>query len=210
MSRTSGRTSIGTPKTWHRAGSKPGLPSVWSWVREIGRAVGGEARAEAIAEERIDSAHPEPARLLRLLHGLVVLEQPGELGRGEVGVEGQAALLLDLVLPVGQAVEDLLRALVLPDDDRAEGLAGLGVPGEHRLALVVEAAGHDLAGRLLQQLGHGLHDRGQHLLAVLLDPARLGVAVLLVAAGLSHRLEALVEEHRLDGGCALVDAEGQW
>ena len=103
---------------------------------------------------------------------VVVLEQPGELRGREVGVEGQAAAALDLLLAVADAVENLLRALVLPHDDRAERRAGLRVPGEHRLALVVEAAGDDLPGRVVEQLGDRLHDRGQHLLAVLLDPAR--------------------------------------
>ena len=34
VSRTSGRTSGGTPKRWHSHGSKPGVPSVCSCVRE--------------------------------------------------------------------------------------------------------------------------------------------------------------------------------
>ena len=75
-----------------------------------------------------------------------VLEQPGELGGREVGVEGKAARRLHLLLAIGEPIEHLLRALVLPDDDRAQRLARFRVPGEHRLALVVEPGGDHLAG----------------------------------------------------------------
>ena len=47
----------------------------------------------------------------------------------------------------------------------------------------------------------------EHLLAVLLDPPRLRMAVDLVAARLAHGLEPLVEQRRLDAGRSLVDAE---
>ena len=91
----------------------------------------------------------------------------------------------------------------------AERLAGLGVPGEHRLALMVESTGHYLLGRAGQQLGDGLDHDGQHLLAVLPHPARLGMAIDLVAAGLGHGTQLLVEQRRLDSGGPLVDAEQQ-
>ena len=174
-----------------------------------GRGVGGEACAEAVAEERVHRPHPQGASLAGALDLLGVLEQPGELRGGEVGVEGQPARRLDLLLALAEPVEDLLGALVLPDDDRAQRHAGLGIPGEHRLALVVEPAGDDLPGRVGEQLGDGLDDRGEHLLAILLHPPRPGVAVDLVAARLPHRPQPAIEEHRLDPGGALVDAEQQ-
>ena len=109
---------------------------------------------------------------------------------------------------LAQPVEHLLRALVLPDDDRRQRRAGLGVPGEHRLALVVEPARDDLArGASSSSSADRLDDRGEHLLAVLLDPAGLRMAVDLVAARLAHGPQPLVEQRRLDAGRALVDAE---
>src|SRR4029077_12625291 len=66
---------------------------------------GGEAGAEPVAEERVHGPHPQPAGIAGLLDVVVVLEKPGELGGGEVGVEGEAAELLDLVLAIRELVE---------------------------------------------------------------------------------------------------------
>ena len=68
-------------------------------------------------------------------------------------------------------------------------------------------AGDDLVVGASEQLGDGLDDGREHLLAVLLDPAGLRVAVHLVAARLAHRPQPLVEQRRLDPGGALVDPE---
>ena len=190
-------------------GAEAGLAQRVELRARRGRRIGGKARAEAVTEERVDRAHAQRPGLERVRHGLVVLEQPGQLGGGEVGVEGEATELLDLGLMVAEAIQHELGALVLPHHDRAERLAGLGVPGEHRLALMVESTGHYLLGRAGQQLGDGLDHDGQHLLAVLLDPARLGMAIDLVAAGLGHGTQLLVEQRRLDSGGPLVDAEQQ-
>ena len=172
-----------------------------------GGVVGGEAGPEPVAQERVDGAHPQRAGVARALHRLVVLEQPGELGGGEVGVERQPAERLDLLLRVAHPVEHLLRALVLPDHDRRQRLAGLGVPREHRLALVVEPAGDHLLVGPLEQLANGLDDRLEHLIAVLFNPPSLWVGCGLVAARLAHGLQPLVEQGRLDAGRSLVDAQ---
>jgi hypothetical protein len=72
---------------------------------------------------------------------------------------------------------------------------------------MVEPAGRHLLRRVAQQLGDRIHDRGEHLLAVLLDPALPWVAVRLGAARLADRPQPLVEQRRLDPGRALVDAQ---
>ena len=94
-------------------------------------------------------------------------------------------------------------ALVLPDDDGRERLAGLGVPREHRLALVVEPAAGDLAGRVGEQLGDRVDDRVEDLVAVLLDPAGMRVARLLAPAGLAERAQLVVVEDGLDARSCL-------
>ena len=121
---------------------------------------------------------PEAQPILgrRRAHFFVVLEQPGKLARGEVGVERQAR-----ALPNGafqsrgtKALDDRQRAAALPADRRGEGPAILGIPGNDRLALVGESGGDDAlrAADLLQHArdgqDHGIDDRRW----VLLDPAR--------------------------------------
>ena len=53
--------------------------------------LGGKAGAQPVAEERVDRAHAERSGIACSRHRLVILEQPGELGSREVGVEGEAA-----------------------------------------------------------------------------------------------------------------------
>ena len=105
-----------------------------------------------------------------------------------------------------EAVEDRLRALVLPDDDGGEGLARVGVPREHRLALVVEAERADLR-RVLEELGDRVDDGVEDLVAVLLHPSGMRVARLLAPPGLLDGAQAVVVEDGLDRGGAFVEAE---
>ena len=90
-------------------------------IEEIGaRGVGGAGRVEPAAgeppdQEAVDRAEGEVAALARAGQGI---EQPGELGRREVGVDQEAAALGDEGLPPlrAQPVADGCRAPVLPDD----------------------------------------------------------------------------------------------
>jgi hypothetical protein len=74
---------------------------------------------------------------------------------------------------------------------------------------MVQPARHHIPRRALERLRDRLHDHGQHLLAVLLHPPRLRVAIDLVAPRLAHGLQALVEQDCLDAGRSLVHAEHQ-
>ena len=165
---------------------------------------------------RTGTSRPSPCAACRRrapsLHRLVVLEQPGELGGREVGVERQAAERLDLLL-VRRAmpVEHLLRALVLPDDDRAERRAGLRVPGEHRLALVVEPARDDL---LVGAPSSSSADRLRPPRPSTSSPScsthpGCGWRLTLSRRASRTGLQPLVEQRGLDAGRSLVDAEHQ-
>ena len=72
---------------------------------------------------------------------------------------------------------------------------------------MVEAAGDDLPGRVLEHLRDGLDDGIDHDLGILLHPARPRVMQRLLTPCLAQRLKIGVEQDRLHGRGALVDAE---
>jgi hypothetical protein len=169
----------------------------------------GEAGAERVTEPGVDGAESEGPGIARVRDRLFVLDQPGQLAGGEVRIERHAAALPHLLgAAVGlEPVERLLRALVLPGHDRRERVAGFGVPGENRLALVIEPARHDLAVGVQKQLRHRVHDRDEHVLRVLLDPARPWVLERLLPACLGQGPEVLVVKHGFHRRGTLVDSE---
>ncbi len=114
------------------------------------RGVGGVGGVDPAAgqppdQEGVDGAEAKVAALGPLARALHVVEQPGELGAGEIGIEEQAAAggdlrLLALAAQRGAGVGG---APVLPDDGAVDRLAGLAVPDHHRLALVGDADAGD-------------------------------------------------------------------
>ena len=119
---------------------------------------------------------------LRLLTGaLYMVQNPLELGGGEVGVNEQSGVLLHIggERPVGlQLLAQGGGAAALPHDGVGDGPAGLPVPDDGGLPLVGDADG----GQLLRgHPGLGQHLRqdgilgGPDLHGVLLHPAGLGI-----------------------------------
>jgi hypothetical protein len=157
-------------------------------------------------------AEQEVAPLGPLPGPLHVLEDPGDLGAGEVGGDDQPGLGLDLVLvalllPAGH---DRLGAGVLPDDGVVDGLAGVLVPDDGGLALVGDADGGEVVGAEVvvpQHLGGDLLGLLPDLLGVVLDPAGLGVDLLVLHLGDAGRGAVVLEEHGPGRGGALVDRE---
>lgn len=108
-----------------------------------------------------------------------VLEDPSELGSGEVGVHdqaGPAANRSDEFVRL-ELIAHSCRATVLPDDRVADRLSGLAIPDEGRLALVRDANARDLdrlrAGQPNRLAGHGKLG-GPDRLGIMLNPPRLG------------------------------------
>ena len=127
-----------------------------------------------------------------------MIEQPGELGAGEVRVEEQASTLLHLVFVAGLA--QLLaaggRSPVLPHDRVVDRLTGGPIPQHRGLALVGDADRGDVRGRepgLVEGLAGGFDLSRPDLFRVVLDPAGLGkdLAKLLLAqaADVAARIE---------------------
>jgi len=147
----------------------------------------------------VHGAHEEIAGLGALADALDVLQDPGDLGAGEVGGQTQAHAVLVLVraFVAGQAVADLLGAGILPDDDVVDGLAGVLVPHDGALALVGDAHRGDLVTVDLR-LGEYPADDGADVVpdldGVVLDPAgaREDLLVLLLVDG--DDLSVVVEQ----------------
>src|SRR3546814_16613528 len=105
--------------------------------------------SDVCSSDLVDGAEGELAALgtlARVRHGV---EQPGDLGAGEVGVEQQAGALPHQVFGTlgTQLLAESGGAAVLPDDRLVDGRTGLAVPDHRRLALVGDADGGDQIGR---------------------------------------------------------------
>ena len=179
--------------------------------------VGGVARMDLAAgqppqQEAFDGAGGERALLRRGAAAGDVVEDPGDLGAGEIGIEEQAGLGRDLVLVPGalQLVAALGGAAVLPDDGVVDRLAGAAVPHDRGLALVGDAdAGQRLGVELrLGERAAADLDRGRpDLLGVVLDPARLGEDLRQFLLRRRHRPARGIEHDGAGAGGALVDGE---
>ena len=144
-----------------------------------------------------------------------VVQQPLQLGAGEVGVHQQARLGLDggCVAFASQLGAGGLGAPVLPHDGVVHGLAGLAVPQHGGFALVGNAHGaHGAhgAGRNAR-LGQRVAGRGQlgapDFQRVMFHPAGLGVDLRQLQLGLRHDVALLVKDDAAGAGGALVECE---
>jgi hypothetical protein len=107
------------------------------------------------------------------LQALHILQQPFQLGGGEIGIQQQARLATDALLECRTAGR---AAAVLPDDGIVQWRAGLAVPDQRRLALVGDAEAGNVAR--LHAFQHGAA-AGQRRLPdftrIVLDPAIGGI-----------------------------------
>ena len=166
-------------------GQQFGVPFLAADVEELGSGgvggVGGLNAALGQPPEQ-EAVHGAEAKLPRggaAAEAGNLVEQPGELGAGEVRVQHQAGLGPH---PVRQAVRSHARAAVggapvLPNDGVVQALAGGALPNQGGLPLVGDADGGDVLGRHRRggnggparlQGGAPEHSRG------LLHPAVLG------------------------------------
>jgi len=159
------------------------VPSPAADVEEHGaRGIGRIRRMHPTAGEppqketihRAEGQRPAFRRSARARH---VVEQPGELGGGEIGVGEQARALGQQRLHTlgAQPGAMLGGATVLPDDGAMHAVTARAVPEQHGLALVGDADAGDARGRRARP-GQRTAQRGQgaapDVLGVVLDPAR--------------------------------------
>ena len=134
---------------------------------------------ELVDEPGVHRAEEELPLLSPLTELGVLVEDPHELGAGEVWVEDEPRLLLH---HIGKAeglefLANVRGTAALPDDGVIHGLTRLLLPEEGRLALVRDADGLDLVGLDLGRRDSplGRRELGRpYLLRIVLDPAGLG------------------------------------
>ena len=155
----------------------PGVDVEQQRARGVG-GVGGMhlAAGEPPQQIAIDGAEHQLAALGARARAGHVIEDPGDFGAGEIGIDDQAGLGRDrrLVAFGFEFGADVGGAAVLPDDGAVHGLAGGAVPHHGGLALVGDADRGDVFGGdagLLQRLAAGRDGRGPDVLRLVLDPA---------------------------------------
>src|SRR6185503_21155517 len=160
----------------------------------------------------VDGAERELAALRARPRTGHVVEQPGNLGAAEVGIDHQAGALAHQALGAHLLQLRALRrgAPVLPDDGVMDRLAGLPVPEDRGLALVGDADAHHILERDLgpaQHFARGVALRLVDLLRVVLDPAGLRENLAELALRGVHPLAVLVEQDGARAGGSLVESE---
>ena len=105
--------------------------------------------AELEQQPAVDGAEGQLAALGARARARNLVEQPGELGAGEVRVEQQAGAPRDLGFVAGgaQLLAGCGGAPVLPDDGRRHGFAGGAIPEHRGFALIGDADRGEVARR---------------------------------------------------------------
>ena len=177
-------------------------------VRDMHAAV--DAAGEVPDAPGVHVAEHQVAGLGLLAGAGDVVQDPADLGAGEVGGQREADLRPEAVLAalLGELVDEDVGAGVLPDDGVEDRHARLLVPDEGGLALVGDADGGEVGGGDAG-LGHGALDdlarAGPDLHRVVLDPARLRVDLLVLLLIDRHDRAGVVEDHEAGARGALVE-----
>ena len=163
--------------------------------------------AVGVAEEQV-------AGLGALTSTLDVVENPLDLGAGEVGGQTEATDLAEAVRPLVtlELLDDVGGAHVLPDDRVIDGLAGVLIPHDGGLTLVGDTDGGKVVAvdlRLLQSLGDDGASGLPDFYGVVLHPARVreDLGEFLLSDG--DDLAGVVEDDRTGRGGALIDGENE-
>ena len=167
---------------------------------------------QAPQEEGVHRAEGELSRLRARPRPVHVVEEPGDLGGGEVGVEDEAGPLGDegFVPPTAQRGALVRGAPVLPDDRAVDRTARRPFPHEHRLALVRDSDGRDClrtAVRLRKHRPDGGHSGGPKILGVVLHLAGAREMLVERLLGDGDDPRPVVEEQRPGRRRPLVDRE---
>ena len=188
-------------------------------IEQRARGVGGVggvhfAACEAPDQERVDGAEGQVAGLGERARPFDVIEQPGDLGGREIGIQQQAGLGRHgrLVPRAFQAAAHLRRASVLPHDGAVDGPACTPVPDDAGLALVGDADGGNVARAELgcgKRLPGGLHRRAPDVFRIVLHPPGGWIVLGKLSLGEPQERQVGAEQNRAARGGALIDRQNR-
>ena len=142
-----------------------------------------------------------------------IVQDPADLGGGEVGVRHKAGVLPDIFLharDLQQLVHQRGRAAALPDDGIADRAAGGAVPQDRGLPLIGDADARDVPG-VHAALGHHLVHHavlaGPDLHGVMLHPALPGVDLFKLPLPGADHLLPVIKQDRTAAGRALIQCK---
>jgi hypothetical protein len=173
--------------------------------------IGGEHLAVRQAKQQ-PGVHRAEHRLPRLRAASQaghVLQQPLDLGGGEVRVEHQAGALADQrrLAMFGELRAARRGAAVLPDNRPVNGPAGIALPHAHRLALIRDAQGCRHDARLPDRLSRGLDRDAEDLVGVVLHLAGGREMLRELAIAPAEQPPVGCDDERGRAGRALIDRE---
>ena len=141
-----------------------------------------------------------------------VVENPRDLAAGKIGVDDEPGAFSNevFVAVAFQAIAEIRRPTVLPDDRVVDGLSSLTVPHDGGLALVGDADGGDVSRpkvRAPQRLGRHRNLRRPDLAGVMFNPARTREDLLKLALSDGDDGRIVIEDDRARAGGALVEGD---
>src|SRR2546430_3499777 len=181
--------------------------------RGVARVRGVHAATGELPEEpRVHRAECQLAALGSGARARDRIEEPADLGAGEVGVEDEPGAFLHKRLdPLGaQAVTDRRRPSALPDDRAVDGRSRCTIPEDGRLALVGDPDRRHLGAtdaRLRERGPRRALDRRPDLLGIVLDPARLREILRQLGVAAGEDAAVGIDDQRRRASRALVEGE---
>ena len=160
-------------------------------------------------EKAVDRAEGDLARPGALAQSGLIVEQPGDLGRGKIWVDHQTGALRNGLVETrpAPALAQLGGPAVLPDDRVMDRRPGRALPQHRRLALVGDADRGDRSVRSGRRFTAGRNDAPPDLLRVVLDPAGLRIMLGQLDLRGAPRPPRRIEEDCSGAGGALVDRQ---
>ena len=172
--------------------------------------MGGTA-GEVPDEPGVDGTEEELAFVSKFLCFRDVVQDPADLGGGEIGVDNQAGLFFDH-LRVAFRLQLLCvvsGTAALPDNGVVDGTAGLFVPEDGGFALVGDTDCGDVFRvdiSLTEDGGNTLKLRHKDVFRSVLDPACMGIDLLEFSLGFCDDLAIGVKNDRSGTGSTLIQS----